>query len=803
MDCPRCGAFNSRTFDRCADCNASLKRAKKSLALPSVPAKAGRDAPPAAERFGLPDQRLPSASRAVIAAVVFAGLATVALARAALYLSLHGYPEEWGSRAIYERVATVGDFGLKVPYAPILVGAIAFLSWLSAAVRDVHRTKVDPSFSWTAGQAVGAFFIPLLNLVKPYHAMRELRAASDPTRFPEVVRVPTDAASYRTPALVEIVAPRIPTPPIGLWWALWIGDRFFPAVFGKNPTLVQLFVIELVDAAAAFSCLVVIVSMNARIIEQRRRARGDALIGAHERDEVRARWGGASAIATLSGLAVAYGVSAALGAARLALAGVAAGIVIAGFVMLVSRWPLGRGWGSILPAVGAATVALVAMGGLVQTRLARAVDAEREAAAAYDAVAQASRSTADLLALDESLATLESVADRLHHHDADLYRCQGRAIHAISHARHDANSGQEMLSFASQPREPAARIALMEGVRDAARRIVSRLDDRYTSCARGYGVPEEYITALTAEEAAADGLERAFREADARLLQLQIEWTRSTPAAAAWTEQTRAGRERERARRRLWPRGEISASPLFEARREVTVAPVPINDLAPPLPAPEGLRRIDYRGPGGKMPAYVAVRPKPAAGRRPIFVVPSNFVETSLGLASALALEGHQVMMPTVRGWPGTAFEADDGFDEISDLAAAREAFAVMPGVDRGRILVVGANAGATRAMLLAAATDRFEAVVAFEPSLEAEDAMRSPLHFAKALARPVFVISSNFPVLADADEMDELAPGKVHAVAAPFGAGPHALLSVLTARAAAAGPFTVGDADIEVAVRK
>jgi hypothetical protein len=66
---------------------------------------------------------------------------------------------------------------LAIAYlAILLVTAVVFLRWILLANRNVRRLGAD--LSVTPGWAVGWFFVPILNLWKPYRAMRELWKAS-------------------------------------------------------------------------------------------------------------------------------------------------------------------------------------------------------------------------------------------------------------------------------------------------------------------------------------------------------------------------------------------------------------------------------------------------------------------------------------------------------------------------------------------------------------------------------------------------------------------------------------------------
>ena len=77
---------------------------------------------------------------------------------------------------------------------------VVFGCWIVRANRNV-RASGAKGLRFTPGWAVGYFFVPILNLWKPYQAMMDLwRASHDPASWPTA---PTSAI--------------LPT-----WWALWV-----------------------------------------------------------------------------------------------------------------------------------------------------------------------------------------------------------------------------------------------------------------------------------------------------------------------------------------------------------------------------------------------------------------------------------------------------------------------------------------------------------------------------------------------------------------------------------------------------
>jgi len=84
---------------------------------------------------------------------------------------------------------------------------VVFLMWLFRTYKNLPSLRSD-SIEFTPGWAVGWWFIPFANLVKPFQAVRNVWAESDPD---------VDLES-RFLSSVQAGAPALLT----AWWALWI-----------------------------------------------------------------------------------------------------------------------------------------------------------------------------------------------------------------------------------------------------------------------------------------------------------------------------------------------------------------------------------------------------------------------------------------------------------------------------------------------------------------------------------------------------------------------------------------------------
>lgn len=93
---------------------------------------------------------------------------------------------------------------------------IIFLIWFHRSysnLKPLGSVSTDYSPAW----AVGCWFVPLVNLVRPYAITKELWDRSDPE----------DVQTELSPSGLTIEMSMIATPMFGLWWALWIISNIF------------------------------------------------------------------------------------------------------------------------------------------------------------------------------------------------------------------------------------------------------------------------------------------------------------------------------------------------------------------------------------------------------------------------------------------------------------------------------------------------------------------------------------------------------------------------------------------------
>jgi hypothetical protein len=95
----------------------------------------------------------------------------------------------------------------------LLASAILFLMWVYRANKNA-RALGATDMDFTPGWSVGWYFIPIMNLFKPYQSMKEIWKASHPD-------ADTDWRAMS-------VSPIVP-----LWWALWLVSAFLGRLAGR------------------------------------------------------------------------------------------------------------------------------------------------------------------------------------------------------------------------------------------------------------------------------------------------------------------------------------------------------------------------------------------------------------------------------------------------------------------------------------------------------------------------------------------------------------------------------------------
>ena len=210
--------------------------------------------------------------------------------------------------------------------------------------------------------------------------------------------------------------------------------------------------------------------------------------------------------------------------------------------------------------------------------------------------------------------------------------------------------------------------------------------------------------------------------------------------------------------------------PLTEARRAFKTKPVNAERSNEPLdqPPPDVFKLVKYKSPAGDLAAYLTPDPKDGKKHPAIVWITGGDCNSINDMwtrkpaandqtAAAYRQAGLVMLFPSLRGGnqnPGTK----EGFlGEIDDVLAATEHLRKQPYVDPDRIYLGGHSTGGTLALLVAASTDTYRAVVSFGPvddvrgyggqfvACDPNDAremdIRSPGKWVNTIRVPTFVI--------------------------------------------------------------
>ncbi|HYY08300.1 MAG TPA: DUF4328 domain-containing protein [Actinomycetota bacterium] len=163
-----------------------------------------------------------------------------------------------------DRIAVVAGIGLGV----LVVTGILWVVWQHRAQANLHAIGV-PALRFSPGWAVGWWFVPFANLVKPFQTMRELWKASGGR--PDWPHLPT-------------------WPVIGWWWAGWITAavlaRVGAGLISSDSRSIEPFlagnlwltIAELVEIAAAMLAIALIRSVTDRQAMLKRHLDADAAV---------------------------------------------------------------------------------------------------------------------------------------------------------------------------------------------------------------------------------------------------------------------------------------------------------------------------------------------------------------------------------------------------------------------------------------------------------------------------------------------------------------------------------------------
>ena len=104
------------------------------------------------------------------------------------------------------RQAVVGVLELAV----LVAAAVVFLRWFSRAYKNLPGLGAS-DLRFTFGWAIGAWFVPILNIWRPKQIANDIWRASDPAAAPD------QGVTWRTKAVPWLLT---------VWWILWIASTY-------------------------------------------------------------------------------------------------------------------------------------------------------------------------------------------------------------------------------------------------------------------------------------------------------------------------------------------------------------------------------------------------------------------------------------------------------------------------------------------------------------------------------------------------------------------------------------------------
>lgn len=234
---------------------------------------------------------------AVAALIVTAGVRVISLGVTAWQVSLlDGVEGGVTTKASLELSDTLYTAAVLAELGMLLITGVLFLRWLAKMVGVVRDLQVSPHVPWTPSQAVWGFFIPFVNLARPYQVLRDLHDGLAPKGVPEPAPRPRldGTSGYRKVEMVKVPAPaRLPHASIGVWWALYlIGGAVQRGANSSASTSIEALmngrrlsiVADVIEIGSAMLAVRMVQAITARLAERQRRLR-------HASDEELVRWG--------------------------------------------------------------------------------------------------------------------------------------------------------------------------------------------------------------------------------------------------------------------------------------------------------------------------------------------------------------------------------------------------------------------------------------------------------------------------------------------------------------------------------
>jgi len=174
---------------------------------------------------------------------------------------------------LYDAATAIDGLGLVLALSLVL----ALIRWLRATYANTELFALDqPRFS--VAEITWGFFIPWLNLYRPYQALVRLHRCSDPEQLPDVPEVVEEdqVASYRRAAasrrFVAASAADLRFP-IGAFWAAYVTAQLVGRWTRHDAGLAPLVITTVALALSGFLGLAVVDAIATRRTELMRRMR--------------------------------------------------------------------------------------------------------------------------------------------------------------------------------------------------------------------------------------------------------------------------------------------------------------------------------------------------------------------------------------------------------------------------------------------------------------------------------------------------------------------------------------------------
>lgn len=148
--------------------------------------------------------------------------------------------EQWHS-------ATLTTFNHVFRLATTVTAAVAFCMWMYRAYDNLPLLR-SPGLQYSPTWAAGAFFVPILNLFRPYQIAQELWKASDPV-------MPLRSRAWRESSSSAIVAG---------WWGAWLGGRLIGVLSGRV-SLLEPSTLDALEAAVTLRTLAAVILLVAAV----------------------------------------------------------------------------------------------------------------------------------------------------------------------------------------------------------------------------------------------------------------------------------------------------------------------------------------------------------------------------------------------------------------------------------------------------------------------------------------------------------------------------------------------------------